>query len=407
MAERQDAPLTRQQHAEQRGISRGTFFMTLAIATVVAFALGTRSDQLFATIAPVFGFKVSNDKLDTQILQQTYQNLKANYDGTLDPAKLADGAARGMTAAAGDKYTVFMDKSEASEFNKALDGQVSGIGAEIGVRNGQPTVIRVLADSPAEKAGLKANDLFVSVNGESVEGKDASAVAEKVRGEAGTSVKLTMKRGDMAQDYTITRAQVNDPSVRWSVDGTIGTMTITRFDEQTGALATQAANEFKQKGVKSIIVDLRDNGGGYLNAAQKVASLWLDHKTVVTEKTNGKVTDTVTSDMNANPPLTGLKTIVLVNGQTASASEIVAGALQDYGVAQLVGEKTFGKGSVQKVIDLPDGRILKVTVAKWYTPKDKNINAQGIAPDKTVELKSEDADAGRDPQLEAAKQLAE
>ncbi len=387
------------------GVSKSTFFVSLALVAAIGFVVGTRSDQIVAAIGPVFGVKTSADTLNTDILQQAYRNLKANYDGTLDASKLADGAARGMVEAAGDKYTAFMDKTEAEAFNKALDGQVTGIGCEIGVRNKQPTVIRVLADSPAERAGIKAGDVFVSVNGSSVAGADAGTTAEKVRGEAGTSVKLVMKRGETNEEFTITRAQVNDPSVRWSENGTIGTMIITRFDEQTGTLARQAADEFKSKGVTSVILDLRDNGGGYLDAAQKVASLWLDNKVVVTEKTDGKVTDSIKSD--TDPVLAGVRTIVLVNGDSASASEIVAGALQDYGVAQLVGEKTFGKGSVQKVLNLPDGRILKVTIAKWYTPKDKNITAQGVTPDKIIQLTSDDMNANRDPQLDAARQLAQ
>lgn len=177
-------------------------------------------------------------------------------------------------------------------------------------------------------------------------------------------------------------------------------MTISRFDAQTGNLATKAAQEFKSKGVKGVIVDLRDNGGGYLDAAQAVAGLWLDHKLVVTEKTNGQVVDSIMS--GSTPILAGLKTVVLVNGGSASASEILSGALQDYGVATLVGEKTFGKGTVQKVISLPDGRILKVTVARWYTPKGKNITAQGIEPNQKVSISAADSNAGRDPQLDAA-----
>jgi carboxyl-terminal processing protease len=277
---------------------------------------------------------------------------------------------------------------------------VSGIGCEIGVRNDQPTVLRVISNSPAEQAGLQVGDVFVSVNGTSVAGKDSATVALAVRGDAGTSVKLAMKRGSATNDYTITRAQVDDPSVRWSEQNGVGVMTISRFDAQTGNLATKAAQEFKSKGVKGVVVDLRDNGGGYLDAAQAVAGLWLDHKLVVTEKTNGQVVDSIMS--GSNPILAGIKTVVLVNGGSASASEILSGALQDYGVATLVGEKTFGKGTVQKVMDLPDGRILKVTVARWYTPKGKNITAQGIEPDQKVSISAADSNAGRDPQLSAA-----
>lgn len=390
----------RSRRSKMKHISPATFFSSLALVALVAFVAGTRSDQIYAAVGPMFGIKVATGTLDTSILQQTYQNLKANFDGKLDTTKLEDGAVRGMVAAAGDQYTVFMDKQEAADFNKSLDGQVSGIGCEIGIRNNQPTILRVISNSPAEQAGLQVGDIFVSINGTSVAGKDAATVADAVRGDAGTSIKLTMKRGSTTTDYTITRAQVDDPSVRWSETGSIGVMTITRFDAQTGALATKAAQEFKAKGVKGVIVDLRDNGGGYLDAAQSVAGLWLNNKLVTTEKTNGQVVDTVTS--GNNPILAGLKTVILVNGGSASASEILSGALQDYGVATLVGEKTFGKGTVQKVMNLPGGRILKVTVARWYTPKGKNITAQGIEPNDVVSISAADSNVGRDPQLAAA-----
>jgi len=385
---------------KMKQISPATFFVSLALMALVAFVAGTRSDQIYAAVGPMFGIKVAAGSLDTSVLQQTYQNLKANFDGKLDTAKLEDGAARGMVAAAGDQYTVFMDKKEAEDFNKSLDGQVSGIGCEIGIRNDQPTVLRVISNSPAEQSGLQVGDIFVSVNGTSVVGKDSATVAQAVRGEAGTSVKLAMKRSDTTLDYTITRAQVDDPSVRWSEQDGIGVMTISRFDAQTGNLATKAAQEFKSKGVKGVIVDLRDNGGGYLDAAQAVAGLWLNNKLVVTEKTNGQVVDSIMS--GSNPILAGMKTVVLVNGGSASASEILSGALQDYDVATLVGEKTFGKGTVQKVMNLSDGRVLKVTVARWYTPKGKNITAQGIEPNQKVSISAADSNAGRDPQLDAA-----
>ena len=381
-------------------VSKSTLLLSVALVAVVAFVAGTRSDQLYAAIAPVFGIKASADTLDTAVLQQAFRELKANYDGSLDAGKLTDGAARGMVAAAGDRYTVFMDKEEAEQFNKDLRGEISGIGCEIGVRGDRATVLRVLADSPAQAAGMKAGDIFVSVNGEAVEGLDATTVASKVRGEKGTTVKLVMQRGEEQKEFTITRAQVTDASVRWSIDNGIGTMTMSRFDDDTGRLATQAATEFKAQGVKGVVLDLRGNGGGYLSAAVDVAGIWLDNKVVVTEKANGKVTGTEKTGSNAL--LGGMKTVVLVNGASASASEIVAGALQDHKAATIVGEKTFGKGTVQKVVNLLDGRLLKVTIARWYTPNGKNITKEGISPDTKVELTSEDANAGRDPQLEAA-----
>ena len=374
------------------------------MAIIVSFAAGTRSEEIYQIAAPIFGIKVAKQPLDTEVMKEAYRQLAANYDGDLDANKLSDGAARGMVKAVGDDYTTFLDKEEAAEFNKSLNGEVSGIGAEIGVRNLQPTVLRVLDDSPAKKAGLKTGDIFVAVNGTSVAGETASGVADKVTGEAGTTVKLTMRRGSESLDFSITRAQISDPSVRWSVSDDVGVLTISRFDDNTGSLARKAAKEFIDKGVKSVIVDLRNNGGGYLTAAQEVASLWLDSgKTVVTEKSRGQVTETVKA--SGNPTLKGKKTIVLVNGSSASASEIVAGALKDYQAATLVGEKTFGKGTVQKVINLSDDRILKVTVARWYTPQDRNITKEGIQPNQTVKMSSDDNNAGRDPQMARAKEL--
>ena len=389
----------------QRKVSQGVFLASLVLAIIVSFAAGTRSEEIYQIAAPIFGIKVAKQPLDTEVMKEAYRQLSANYDGDLDANKLSDGAARGMVKAVGDDYTTFLDKEEAAEFNKSLNGEVSGIGAEIGVRNLQPTVLRVLDDSPAKKAGLKTGDIFVAVNGTSVAGETASGVADKVTGEAGTTVKLTMRRGSESLDFSITRAQISDPSVRWSVSDDIGVLTISRFDDNTGSLARKAAKEFIDKGVKSVIVDLRNNGGGYLTAAQEVASLWLDSgKTVVTEKSRGQVTETVKA--SGNPTLKGKKTIVLVNGSSASASEIVAGALKDYQAATLVGEKTFGKGTVQKVINLSDDRILKVTVARWYTPQDRNITKEGIQPNQTVKMSSDDNNAGRDPQMARAKELA-
>lgn len=390
---------------QQRKVSQGVFLASLVLAIIVSFAAGTRSEEIYQIAAPIFGIKVAKQPLDTEVMKEAYRQLAANYDGDLDANKLSDGAARGMVKAVGDDYTTFLDKEEAAEFNKSLNGEVSGIGAEIGVRNLQPTVLRVLDDSPAKKAGLKTGDIFVAVNGTSVAGETASGVADKVTGEAGTTVKLTMRRGSESLDFSITRAQISDPSVRWSVSDDIGVLTISRFDDNTGSLARKAAKEFIDKGVKSVIVDLRNNGGGYLTAAQEVASLWLDSgKTVVTEKSRGQVTETVKA--SGNPTLKGKKTIVLVNGSSASASEIVAGALKDYQAAILVGEKTFGKGTVQKVINLSDDRILKVTVARWYTPQDRNITKEGIQPNQTVKMSSDDNNAGRDPQMARAKELA-
>jgi carboxyl-terminal processing protease len=349
----------------------------------------------------VLGFKVETNILDLSSVQKTFRELSVNYDGTVDEQALIAGASRGLVAAAGDKYTVFMDTKESEEFNKDLSGTIGGgIGAEIGVRNDYPAIIRVLSGNPAEKAGLKAGDRIVAVNDQAVSDWTADKVASAVRGEVGTTVKLSVYRDSKTQEYTITRQLVNNPSVSSVVKNNIGILTISRFDDNTARLAQSAAQDFKQKGVKGVILDLRGNGGGYVTAAQDIAGLWLKDKLVVSERTNGKVVDELKS--GDDPVLAGVSTVVLVNGASASASEIVAGALQDYKVATLVGEKTFGKGSVQKLIDLGAGTSLKVTVARWYTPNGKNIMQEGIEPNYKVELSADDVNRGKDPQLETA-----
>lgn len=388
------------------GISKNVFFLAIALVAVVSFVAGTRGSEILGAVAPALGFKVETGTLDLGSVQKTYQQLKANYDGTLDEQKLIDGASRGLVEAAGDDYTVFMDAEEAEAFNDDLTGQIGGgIGAEIGVRNDMPTIVRILADNPAQKAGLLAGDVIIAVNDQPSADWTAAKAAEEIRGEVDTTVKLTIVRDGEEKDITITRATVTNPSVQSKVENGIGTLTITRFDGETTRLAREAAQRFTQQNVTGVILDLRGNGGGYLTAAQEVAGLWLDDKVVVSERTNGRVIDELKS--GSNSILGGVPTVVLMDGSSASASEIVAGALQDHGAATLVGETTFGKGTVQKVIDLGAGTLLKVTIARWYTPNGKNITEGGIEPDKQVSLSAEDVNAGRDPQMAAAKKQLE
>ena len=375
--------------------------LIVGVVAVVGYAAGTRNDQIVGVVAPALGFTVETGTLDFNSVQSTYRQLKANYDGDLDSQTLITGASKGLTAAAGDEYTVYMDRKEAEEFNKDLTGNIGGgIGAEIGNRNSRPTVVRTLADTPAQKAGLQPGDVVLAVNDESTEGWSVSDTVSKIRGEIGTTVKIVVLRGSEPKEFTITRASITSPSVESQVVDGIGIMTLRRFDSTTTDLARKAAMDFKDADIKGVILDLRGNGGGLLTSAQDVAGLWLRDKIVVSERAKGKTTQELKS--GNNPVLEGIPTVVLTNSGSASASEIVAGALQDYKAATLVGEKTFGKGSVQKLIELGNGSVLKVTVARWYTPNGKNINKEGISPNQKVELKAEDVNAGRDPQLDAA-----
>lgn len=404
MTDQHTNPVSPTHQPPKPGITKSFFFLSIALVAIVAFIAGTRGNEILGALAPVFGFKVETSTIDLSSVEKTYQALKGNYDGKLDTQAMIDGANKGLVAAAGDKYTLYMNAKDAQGFNNDLSGDIGGgIGAEIGLRSNKPTIIRVLDGNPAAKAGLMAGDVLMKVNDQDVSSWTVDKVVDVIRGEVGTTVKVQVLRGSDTKEFTITRAEVTNPSVESSVKDGIGTLTISRFDDQTATLATKAAQSFKDQGVKGVVLDLRDDGGGYLTAAQAVAGLWIDNKVVVSERTNGKTTDELKS--SSDPILKGIPTVVLVNGGTASASEIVSGALQDYGIAQLVGEKTYGKGSVQKIIPLANGAQLKVTVARWYTPKGKNINEEGITPDKIVGLTADDVNAGRDPQMSAALQL--
>ncbi len=387
----------RRKHAK-RPVSPIVLVFAFVIVAGLGFGAGMLSTGAYNT---TLGRLTGQKELDLSSVQDTYQALHRDYDGTLDATKLIEGANRGMVEAVGDEYTVFMNKKEATEFDDSLTGNIGGgIGVEIGIRNDVPTAVRVLQDNPAQKAGVQVGDIIVEVNGDSTADLTLNEVVTKIRGEEGTTVKLNVIRDGQPKEFTITREVVNNPSAYGEVKNGVGVLTITRFDQDTGSLARVVANDFKKQNVRGVVLDLRGNGGGYVNAAQAVAGIWLDKKIVVTERSGSKVTDELKS--GGNPILNGLPTIVLVNESSASASEIVAGALRDHKAATLLGTTTFGKGSVQKLVNLKDGTILKVTIARWYTPNGLNISEKGIDPEKVIERTAEDVNASRDPQLDSA-----
>lgn len=377
-------------------------FLSVMIIAIVSFVAGTRYDTIFATVAPVFGIRASSQRLDLSSVQTTYQQLLANYDGKLDTQKLIHGASRGMVAAAGDAHTVYMDPDEAKEFQKSLSGAIGGgIGAEIGIKDNRPAIIKPLEGSPAQKAGIKAGDYIVKVNDEDVSDWAADKVVAKIRGEIGTSVKLTLVSEAAAREVSVVRQNITAPAVESSVEGEVGILTVSRFNDDTVQSARKAAQEFVDKGVKRVVVDLRNNPGGTVQSAQGLLGLWLNRQDVMSERRGSEVVRTLQS--TGVPILAGVKTVVLINENSASASEIVAGALRDHGKATLVGKKSYGKGSVQSVIGLPGGAQLKVTEARWYTPKGNNIDKTGITPDVDVDIDEEAAKKGIDNQLEKAK----
>jgi carboxyl-terminal processing protease len=379
-----------------------TYVLSAALIFIVGYAAGTRNDQIVGVVAPAFGIKVDTSTLDLSSVQNTYQQLKENFDGKLDPNALIAGASQGLVAAAGDVHTEYFNADEAKQFQSDLTGDIGGgVGAEIGIRDNVPTVISVLPDTPAQKAGVQAGDVLEEVNDQPLTKMTVDEVVAKIRGDVGTTVKLSITRDGDLKYFNLTRAEITSPSVTSTVKGDVGVLTITRFDEQTGDQARTEANKLKSAGIKKVILDLRDNGGGYLTAAPEVAGLWLNNMLVATEKRDGKVQDQQTT--GSDTVFEGMPTVVLVNAGTASAAEIVSAALKDQDShVSLVGEQTYGKGTVQTTINLNGSALLKVTIQRWYTPKDTNIDGKGLTPDKVVGLTNSDILAGHDPQLDAA-----
>lgn len=392
-----------QSPATERKVSLTTTIIVGAITLAAGLGVGINWDNITTQFAPYLGGKKPVEAMDFSSLNSVYQKLAENYDGDLDKKKIIEEAKRGLVNAAGDKYTYYMTATEAEEFQKDLSGDVgAGVGVEIGERDGYIKVLRTTPDNPARKAGVLAGDIIYKADDEDISGGTVEDVAKKLRGAAGTKVKLTIVRGGKEKTFELVRETINNVSVYSEFKDKTAIITITRFDQDTGRLAREAAEEANKKGCDKIIVDLRGNGGGYVSAAKEVASLWIDGKLVVEQKSANGFYNEQTYANSGKAILAGKKTVVLTNGTTASASEIVAGALQDYKLATLIGEKTYGKGSVQSLESFTSGEILRVTVAKWYTPNGKNINGDGIEPDKKVERTFDQINKDEDPQLDAA-----
>ncbi len=387
-----------------RGVSRG---VVVLVAAFFIFALGVSVGRGNITFGQNRLGNVSKNlpnNLNYSEVEELYDRLRQNFDGQLSEAELIQGLKEGLVNAAGDKYTQYLSPEEAREFDEELNGTFSGVGARLTTDENDMVMIETpLAGYPAEKAGLRARDVIVEINGESAYDLSVNDAVEKIRGEAGTKVKLKVIRDSKEQlDFEITRATITIPSVESRIlDGDTGYMQVSRFDETTGELARKAAQDFKNARVKGVILDLRNNPGGLLDAAVSLSGIWLsDGKTVLQEKRDGVTIKTY--DSNGPATLQGMPTVVLINEGSASASEITAGALKDSNAATLLGEKSFGKGSVQTLEKLPNGGVLKVTIARWFRPNGKNIDKEGIEPDKKVSRSIEDIQEGRDPQKDAA-----
>ena len=335
--------------------------------------------------------------------------LFSTYDGEIDDEKLLEGAMKGMADAIGDPYTVYMNQDEFITFIESSQGSFYGIGAQLGIRDNNVTVIAPVEGSPAEKAGLKAGDIILKVDDYEVNELNTEAVVSRVRGEEGVPVTLTIKREGVENplEIEIVRAEIKTESVKGEIleDG-IGYIQLTTFsDEEVSDKFAEKLNELKQQGMKKLILDLRGNPGGYLNECVEIASNFIPEGEVITY-TIDKYDKKVISNSLGGDAI-GMPLVVLVDGGSASASEVVTGALRDYEVATIIGTRTFGKGIVQQLRVLPnDMGGLKVTTSKYYTPNGENIHGTGIEPNIVVQIPQEvldmDYDRSIDPQFQKA-----
>ena len=391
----------------KRKIRLTTTIIISFITLVAGIALGQNWDNIIGNYGPYLGGKKhSSSSLDFSSVQAVYNKAQQKFDGDIDREKIITGAKRGLIEALGDKYTYYMTKSEYDEFISDLNGDVgAGIGVEIGERDSYVKVLRTTPDNPAQKAGILAGDIIYKVDGKDVSEKSSEDVAKLIRGPEGSEVKITVVRNKEEKEFNLKREKINNVSAFVDYKDKTAILTIRRFDTDTGNLVKKIAQEVKTKKCDKIVLDLRDNGGGYVDSAKQVASFWIDDDVVVLQKSQNGAYNETTYTSSGQATLKGIKTNVLINGNTASAAEILAGALRDYDLAILIGEKTYGKGSVQELapVDNVGGNdYLRVTIAKWYTPKGKNINKDGIKPDKEVKRSFEQINKDEDPQLEAA-----
>ena len=339
---------------------------------------------------------------------ETWNIVQDQYvDQPVDEEAMMRGAIDGMLQSLGDPHTSYMDPDQYKQANMPMDGEYEGIGAWVDTTGDYVKIVSPMPDSPAEKAGLKANDIIVKVNGEDMTGIDGNLVLREILGPAGTDVTLSIQRESLEEpfDVTITRAKIVMPSVTGEmIEGDIAYIQLYTFGEKTTDELSDSLETLMAQNPKGLILDLRNNGGGYLNTAIEVVSQFIGNGVVMYEEYGDgrqKSFQALSGGLATEIPM-----VVLVNEGTASASEITAGAIQDYARGQLVGVTTYGKGSVQNWIPLQDEKgAVRVTIARWLTPKERQINGVGLVPDVEVKISDEDIANEVDPQLAKAVEI--
>ena len=327
------------------------------------------------------------------------------YEDEIDEDVLIDGIYSGYASALGDPYTVYYDKEETKALLETTSGEFSGIGATMSknINSGEITVVNVYEDSPADKAGLKAGDILYQVDGKDAEGQELDTVVSWIKGEKGTDVAIKVMRAGEAVETVATRDVIQVQTVRYEMkEDSIGYIMVSEFDDVTYDQFKEALDDLEAQGMQGLVIDLRGNPGGNLTTVTDMLKILLPEGTIVsTEDKYGNVEEVACDGKNEfTKPLA-----VLVNQYSASASEIFAGAVQDYGTGQIVGVTTYGKGVVQQPMDLNDGTYLKLTIAEYYTPSGRSINGEGVTPDVEVEYEYNADDPQADNQLEKAMEI--
>lgn len=387
-------------------------FSVLALTFWLGFEKGQKNNSQPNKLAAPLELKNVTDKnqIDMSLYWEAFDKLKEKYVDAkkLTTQDLVYNSIRGMLATTDDPYTIFMDPEENKEFNADMEGTFEGIGAELGIKQGILTVISPLKNSPAQKAGLRTGDKILKVNDESTADMSIDVAVSKIRGKDGTDVKLTVYRAnseEKSKDIVVKRGVIKVDSVTFEMkNNNIAYFNVVRFGDDTAIMFKHLMGEIPQN-TKGVIIDLRSNPGGYLGVAIDMGGFMLPNGNIIVieEDKDGKKKN---SYAKGKDELSKFKTVVLINEGSASASEILAGALKDNREnVTLVGKKSYGKGSVQELVDLSGGSSVKITVAKWLTPKGNQINEKGISPDIEVELSDEDYNNNRDPQLDKALEI--
>lgn len=345
-------------------------------------------------------------RADMGLFWQIWDELNLKYvdENVVEDDDKIYGAIKGLVEAYADPYTVFMTPEESKQFSDNIEGVLEGIGAELSVEEKMLVIVSPLKNSPAEKAGLRPGDTILKINDEIAADLSLFDAIMKIRGEKGTTVKLTILREGVVDpfDVSIVRDSIDIESVTVEkLPNGITYLSVNQFNDKTNEEFSKAISEMILNRPKGIIIDLRFNGGGYLDTAVEMLSYILPAgEEAVTIKVRGKADEVMNT--NGNPKILDVPLVVLVNEGSASASEIVAGAVQDHKRGVVMGTKTFGKGSVQEVESFSDGSSIRLTIARWFTPKDRNVDKVGLTPDIVVEIKKEDVEKKYDAQKEEA-----